>query len=166
MKNKLTNIIAAIMLFVSLNAFASDSVTLTVTTASTSMVYTNSARVQAITIANTAASANTVTFYDAPSTVLTNIVGAYTNYVQFATNIVSVYVTPSGISQTNTVAGIYTAAQAVAQSTNNYSTLGSFAVPANTTITFSPVSGWLAAFGVAMANTTNATVTVTYSPAK
>lgn len=146
-------------------SFAAENTT-AVTGAGTNNLINTGSRITQIIIANNVASALSVKFYDAPSTNLTYVQNAYTNYVSYTTNIVSVYTTPSGISQTNTNSGTFTYAQTVSSNSPAYRIVGTFEVPASTTVTYVPTGGLLVINGLSVTNNTNVTFTTTYSPAR
>ena len=125
-----------------------------------------SGRVQSIIVANNAASAATVTFYDSPTNTFTYVNGAYTNYVSYSTNIVQVITLPSGVLQTNTNSGVFTVAQVVAASTNSYRQVATLNVAANATLVYYPTNGLLVAFGLSETNNTNVTITTTWWPSR
>lgn len=153
-------------LFVACFQLQAVDVSTAVTGAGTNNIFTGSGRISQIVIANDVASALTVKFYDAPSTNLTYSQGQYTNYVSYTTNIISVYTTPSGISQTNTNTGTFTYKQTVSSSTPAYRIVSTIDVPASTTVTFVPTGGLLVANGLTVTNNTNVTFTTTYTPAR
>lgn len=136
------------------------------TAAATNSIIQASARIQSIIIANDVASALTVKFFDAPTNVLTYVNAAYTNYLSYTTNIVSVYTTPAGVLQTNTNSGIYTYASTVSAATNAYRTVATINVGASGTTVYYPTNGLIVAFGLCVTNNTNCTITTTYSPSR
>lgn len=69
---------------------------------------------------------------------ITNAVGAYTNYTVFSTNLVTTFITTTGLTNTFTNTVLFTSATAVAAATNNTPPIITLVVPANsiTPITF------------------------------
>jgi len=117
-----------------------------------------------LTIANPVASATTVTFINSSSTAMTYSYGAFTNLVPTSASLTEIFTTSTGLSQTNTSTIITNVATVVAAATNNLPQLLSLQVPANSTITYTPVGGnLLATRGVLLTTTTNANVTLSYS---
>ncbi len=97
---KLTATVAAFaLLTVSLSA---DVVVYSATSTSTSSILQRGARVQQIIFSNAATNAITLTFYDAPTNVLTYVVGAYTNNVYSVSDVVSTYTNLSGVVNSTT----------------------------------------------------------------
>ena len=102
---------------------------------------TNSLAAGARTLVNEAIVLNNLQLLSTSNTVirlydgaLTNIVGAYTNYSTFSTNLVTVNVTTTGITNTFTNTVLYTLAQAVTAATNNTPPIATVLVPANPTV--------------------------------
>lgn len=139
------------------------------TTASwNSVIGTNAVNIQQVTIANSAASALSVSLYDSPNTNKTYVRSAYTNTLSYVTNMVTVITNFSGVLQTNTNSVLYTYNSVAAQATNNYRLLVTLTVPASETITWTPAGGQgiYANFGVNALVDTNCTITVQYNSAR
>ena len=136
------------------------------TSASTNSLLSVGGTATQIVLANSAASAATVTIYDAPSTDLTYVLAAYTNTVSFTTNITDVITTATGRSQTNVYSNVlWTSRAVVSASTNSYPVLLSVQVPAGGNYTYTPSSPGLRFIqGMAIVTTTNCAPTVTYVP--
>lgn len=119
-----------------------------------------------ITIANSAASASTVTIYDAPSTNLTYTLSGYTNTTSYTTNLTNIITTTTGVSQTNINSNVlWTERAVVSASTNTYNVLLNVSIPAGGNYTYTPSGNGLRFVnGLLVVNTTNAAVTVTYAP--
>lgn len=162
---KLMVIAALLLASVAFSAAKAATATATVTTASTNSLITVGARIQSYVVANSSAATCTIKFFDAPSTSLTYTNPAYTNYVSYTTNIVTSYVTYSGVTNSLTNSGLYSYSSTVAAATNNYRTIVTLTVPAGETVTYTPTDGTLVSFGLTSTNSTNAAITITYSPA-
>jgi len=162
---KLLSIIAALACLVVVNVEGA-SATGVYTSAATNSLLSVGGVAKSLLIANSAASASTVTFFDAPSTDLTYTLAAYTNTTSYTTNLTNVYVTTTGISQTNISENVLVILkQQVAASTNNYATISTFTVPASSTLTYTfGGAGTRFMNGVCVTNSTNANITLTYVP--
>lgn len=161
--NKL--VLCAALLLVSFSAKAVESTVTQVGNGSNSL-FGVSGRVQSIQVANNTASALTTIFYDSPSNTFYYSLGAYTNYISYMTNIVTVITLQSGVLQTNTNTGVFTVAQTVGASTPAYRTVAVINVAASSTYTYYPTNGLLVAFGLGFTNNTGTTVTATWTPSK
>lgn len=125
------------------------------------------ARIAQIVFANAATNAVTLTFYDAPTNVLTYVVGAYTNRVLTTPSTVTTFTNIYGVIQTSTNVTFTLTDTAVAQSTNNYRTILTQLVPASSTVTYTPPLGLFTGFGLAAATTaTNVIATINYLPVR
>src|SRR5678816_4465261 len=92
------------------------------------------ARIAQITFANAATNAVTLTFYDAPTNVLTYVVGAYTNRVISTPSTVTTFTNIYGVAQSSTNVTYTLTDTAVAASTNNFRTVLTQLVPASSTV--------------------------------
>lgn len=131
----------------------------------TSLISSNTATINSITVQNTGAIANaTIVFYDAPWTNLVWTNGSYTTtgrtngtysqiYTNFFGNLWTNYFSNSWISYTITNAA----------NTNFYTTVWSTLVASNTTATFEPPSGTRVNRGLVLTNSSGVVVTVDYS---
>lgn len=131
---------------------------------SSNSIFQVSGRVVQMVLANNDATATTLRFYDAPTNRLNYTNAAYTNYITYTTNIVSVITLPSGVLQTNTNSGVFTVAQTVAAAATFYRNVATVVIPASSTIVYSPTNGLLVGFGFAVTNVGNATITTTWYP--
>lgn len=123
------------------------------------------ARINQIVFANAATNAVTLTFYDAPTNVLTYVVGAYTNRVITTPATVTTFTNIYGVVQSSTNTTFTATDTAVAASTNNFRTVLTQLVPASSSITYTPPLGNYVGFGLAAATTaTNVIATINYSP--
>lgn len=162
---KLISLIALLGLF-TYNTQAQTITTVNATAEGLNSIITNGARILSVTL--TASSTNTafVRFVDSYATNLTYTLSSYTNFITYATNIVSVYTTPAGVSQTNTNSGVYTVKQTVAASTNNYPTITTMSAGTNATVTWTPTtgnaSGQMIMRGLTATNDNACTITVRY----
>jgi hypothetical protein len=75
-------------------------------------------------------------FYDLASTTLTYTNAGYTNVSRYTTNLITTYVTSTGITNTLTNSVTYTDVNVVGDATNTYSPIMTYAVPASTITTF------------------------------
>jgi hypothetical protein len=161
---KFTSVVAAIAMFTA-TAYADVAVFGPVASTSTASIIQKPARVQQILFSNSAAAAVTLTFYDAPTNVLTYVVGAYTNNVYSLASTVSTYTNLSGVVNSTTNTMLVSTLTPVTASTNNYRTLLVQTVPASSTVTFTPPISLPVGFGLAVTpSATNVAVTVTYLP--
>lgn len=138
MKNIIKSLIVIGALMFANQSFAATATVSVSAAASTNSLLSAGARVTSVVIANSGTNATTFALLDAPSTTTTYTVGAYTNWTSVSTNITQVYTTPSGVSQTNTLTGVYQVANPVSASTNTYPAALLFTVPASTTVTYTP----------------------------
>jgi hypothetical protein len=122
-------------------------------------------RISQIVFANAATNAVTLTFTDAPTNVLTYVVGAYTNRVITTPATVTTFTNIYGVAQSSTNTTFTLTDTAVAASTNNFRTVLTQLVPASSTVTFTPPLGLYTGFGLAAATTaTNVIATINYVP--
>lgn len=137
----------------------------TATTAAS--VLQNGVKIQQIQYSNAATNAITITMYDAPTNVLTYVVGAYTNNVISQQNVVTTFTNYTGIVESQTNLTLVSTLTPVGQSTNSYRTVIVQTVPASSTVTFTPPSGLPVGFGLAAATTaTNITASIIYLPTR
>ncbi len=135
----------------------------TATTAAS--VIQGSAKINQIIFSNAATNAVTLTFYDAPTNVLTWVAGAYTNNVYSVGTVILPYTNRLGVVTGYTNSTLTSTLTPVAQSTNNYRTALVQLVPASSTVTYTPPNGNFVGYGLAAATTaTNVVAVVTYSP--
>lgn len=168
MKNLLKSLIViGALLFASQSFGATATVTVSAAATTNSLLSVGS-RVTQVVMANAGTNATVLALLDAPSTLTTYTNGAYTNWSTISTNITQVYTTPSGVSQTNTLTGVYQVSTAVAAATNNYPPSLLYVIPASSTVTFTPQgNGMLFMRGTLLTNGApggNLTVTLTYYP--
>lgn len=102
--------------------------------------------------------------FDAPSTALTWTSTTYTNRASYVTNLVSTTVDLYGVTNSVTNAVLYTYTTAVTGAATAYSTIGKYAVAANTTVEIIPVNPIIATRGLLVTNSTACDVTISYSP--
>jgi hypothetical protein len=122
-------------------------------------------RISQIVFANAATNAVTLTFTDAPTNVLTYVVGAYTNRVITTPATVTTFTNIYGVAQSSTNTTFTLTDTAVAASTNNFRTVLTQLVPASSTVTFTPPLGLYTGFGLAASTTaTNVIATINYVP--
>lgn len=161
--NKFTNLILALVaMFVLATSSKAASTTLAVTGASTNQIILGALHIQNIQVNNDSASALIVKFFDAKNTNLTFVVGAYTNNLYYATNIVETTVNIFGVTTYVTNSAVYTYANPVGQATNAYRILTQVNVAASSSVTITPV-GLYTSFGLLSTNNQAANYVVTYS---
>jgi hypothetical protein len=135
------------------------------TTAGTNSLLSVSGSVLSLVIANSAASASTVTVFDSADTTLVATLSAYTNTVTYSTNITDIITTSTGLSQTNVYAGVFTQVTTNAASTPARRIVGTWVVPATDTLTITfGGNGYSLGLGLCVTNSTNANITATYVP--
>lgn len=163
--NKLTSVfIAAILVAFPMVALA-DSATYNPTATTAVSVLQAGGRINQIVFSNAATNAVTLTFTDAPTNVLTYVVGAYTNQVVTTPSTVTTFTNIYGVVQSSTNVTYTLTATAQAATTNNYRTVLTQLVPASSTVTFTPPVGVYYGFGLAAATTaTNVVATINYTP--
>lgn len=168
MKNLLKSLLVIGMLAFANQSFGATASVVASTASTANSILTSGARVTQVTIANAGTNATTLAILDAPSTTYTYTLSAYTNWSTITTNITQVYTTPSGVSQTNTLSGVYQVANPVAASTNVYPAGLVYTIPASSTVTYTPSgNGLLLMRGALLTNSAaggNMTVTLTYYP--
>lgn len=125
-----------------------------------SVITSNSVYISSIQFANGTGSAITAEVYDAPHTNSTFSVGAYTNYITYASNVVTTTVGYTGHTNLTTNVVLMHVPNAVSSATLSYKTLTKVTIPANSTLTvpFETV----AAYGVLVTNGGTITVTMSY----
>lgn len=125
------------------------------------------ARINSISIANAAAAAVTLRFFDTPTNVTTYVVGAYTNRVLTTPSTVTTFTNIYGVIQSSTNTTFTLTDTAVGASTNSYRTLLTQVVPASSTVTITPPLGMYVGFGLSSyATATNVTATINYVPVR
>lgn len=138
--------------------------TTTIATATISSIQQTPIHLTSLEVINNAAATMSVWFYDAPTNVLTQVNGAYTNYSTYTTNIVITTTNYQGVVETSTNLATYTLPLAVAQATNAYRIIKAFTVAAGGTASWNPSGGVYLNYGLASTNTqTNMTVNYIYS---
>lgn len=115
-------------------------------------------------VINNAAGSVTVYFYDAPTNLLTFVVGQYTNFTTYTTNIVITTTNYNGVVETSTNLATFTTPRTVAQSTNNYKLFKTMTVASGGDVTWQPLNGVYLSYGMTSTNNnTNIIVNTTYS---
>lgn len=161
----LKNLFVVALLSIATFTTVADTATYNPTATTAVSVLQRGVRINQIVFANAATNAVTLTFTDAPTNVLTYIVGAYTNSVISTPSTVTTFTNYYGVVQSSTNVTYTVTATAVAQSTNNYRTVLTQLVPASSTVTFTPPNGVYVGFGLAAATTaTNVVATINYTP--
>lgn len=83
----------------------------------------------------TTTNANTILIYDAPGNTITNNVGAYSNLVQYATNVSQIYTNFYGVATTNWLTNaLVTTTNSVAAHTITYPLVFTQTFPSNVTV--------------------------------
>jgi len=142
-----------------------DTATYNPTATTAASVLQRGVRINQIVFANAATNAITITMYDAPTNVLTYVVGAYTNRVITTPSTVTTFTNIYGVVQSSTNVTFTATDTAVAASTNNYRTVLTQLIPASSTVTFTPPLGLYTGFGLAASTTaTNVIATINYVP--
>lgn len=137
---------------------------LTMNAAGTNSVFSVGQTISQVTVAAGATNL-TLALFDAPSTSLTYVRGAYATFNQYTTNIVTIFTNTGGVLQTNTNSGVYTYQVTNGNATNSFKLLTRLTVPANTTVTWTPINGASTTFGVLATNDAGiATATFTATP--
>lgn len=105
-----------------------------------------------------------VRVYDNANTNLFHAHGAYTNFVTYNTNIVTSYVTTTGLTNTFTNTVLWTTSSAVAAGSNALAPVFTYAVPAgNIPVTF--MDSAIFSRGVAVSNmSTNISIIINHRP--
>lgn len=135
----------------------------TFTTNETRNAISTAATVSSVSI-SAGASAVTVKLYNSKTTGITYTFGAYTNLTSYTTNLVTSYVTTTGITINQTNRVLFVIKQATAGATNTLPAAAELSVSANTTTAF-PVD-LVFGRGVTANVNTNATVVFTYRSQK
>ena len=126
-------------------------------------ILTQPVLVTQVSVANATGVTATVALYDAPSTTLTYTRAAFSVPVSYTTNMVTTYTNINGVSTSVTNAALYTLTTSVAAATNSYRAVTTLSIPANTTLTWTPVNGAYVNYGLATTNSAAVTVTTSYS---
>jgi len=143
--------------------YATDNTT-TIATATITSLTQGAIHLQQLEVINNAATAVSVYFYDAPTNVLTQVVGAFTNWLTYNTNIVITTTNYQGVVETATNLATYTIPRAVSQATNSYRLFKTITVAAGGDTTWTPVTGVYLSYGLAATNNnTNTTINWTSS---
>lgn len=120
--------------------------------------------IASVTIQNATGVTGTVRLIDAPSTSLTYTRGSFTVPSSYTTNYVTTYTNINGVTTSVTNSALFSLNTTVAASTNNYKTINLFTVPANTTVTWTPVNGAYTVYGLLVTNNAVCTMTTSYAP--
>lgn len=110
--------------------------------------------------ANGTGSAVTIELFDAPTNALTFSVGAYTNTLQYVSNVVSTVVGITGHTNTFTNSTLVTVPNSVSSATVAYRSIIKATIPANSSLTV-PLET-IAAYGVLATNNGTIGVTIGY----
>lgn len=157
MLNKLISITSAALLFCGV-AFA-DQQTFTIGANTQSNILNAPMKLLSLTVLAT--NAVTLNIYDAPGNTTTNIVGAYSNLVQYATNVSQTYTDFFGKPTTNWLTNaLVMTTNSVPSKTNNYTQVFSMTFGSNTTTVLSPLSINFAN-GILVTNASGNTVVIT-----
>lgn len=167
MKTFLENLkfpVAAMMcLLLALPAFGA-SVTITPSAAATNQVLTVAGSITSIVLSGAGAASVKVQLFDGSNTNLTYVVGAYTNYTASVILVTNTYTSIAGGTVTNIYTVVTNAAATVAQSTNNFRTIGAFSVPTNETVTVSYDAANPFFRGIVATNSQAVSITINYLP--
>lgn len=168
MKKLLKSLLVIGCLLVANQSFGATASVTVSAAATTNSLLSAGARVTQVVIANAGTNATTLALLDAPSTSTTFTLSAYTNFSTITTNITQIITTPGGVSQTNTISGVYQVSNPVSASTNTYPLGLLYTIPASSTVTYTPAgNGLLLMRGALLTNGTpggNLSVTLTYYP--
>jgi hypothetical protein len=132
-----------------------------------SVVSSRGLALTSVLFANSATSAVSVAFFDAPTNVLTFVIGAYTNSIVTVGDTVVTFTNILGTVQSQTNQTITTTLTPQAQTTNNYPQMLTYNIPASSTVNlpFSPRLNF--SRGLAITNSaTNIVLTIQYQPAR
>lgn len=163
--NKLTTVLATL-------AFSAATFATTVTynptsVGITSVVSSDVGAITSIQFVNNATNVVTVGLFNAPTNVLTYVIGAYTNSVITTGTTITTFTNYYGIVQHSTNSTMTTAAGPVAQTTNNYPKMLTYAIPASTTVNLPLTPGMVFLSGLAATNSaTNIVLTINYAPVR
>jgi hypothetical protein len=144
-------------------------VTSTPPAAQTNSLVTGPGRITQISLTATAGVAFVVSLYDAPGLSLTNYSAQYTNYVPTVYTNVFTYTDILGNTVSNSYYYITNIASVVGSAgyvTNTYRLIGTFAAPANTTVTvpYSTANPFI--FGIFATNNVGGSMQLNYQPLK
>jgi hypothetical protein len=132
-----------------------------------SVVSSKSLALTSVIFANSATSAVTVAFFDAPTNVLTYVIGAYTNSTVSVGTTVVTFTNILGSVQSQTNATITTTLSPQAQTTNNYQKKLLYVIPASSTVNLPLDPRLVFSQGLAITNSaTNIILTLQYQPAR
>lgn len=127
-------------------------------------------QIASVTVANATGVTATVCLVDSSSKTsgpngngLTYTRAAFTTTTSYTTNMVTDYTNINGVATSVTNSALYTLTSTTAATTNNYRVINTIVVPANTTLTWTPVNGAYANNGVLSTNSAAVTVTTSYS---
>lgn len=156
-------IVTLLLLLTTLRVSAIDVVT-SLATNDTQSVASSGIYIASVTIQNATGVTDTVRLIDAPSTSLTYTRGSFTVPTSYTTNYVSTYTNINGVVTSVTNSALFTLNTTVAATTNSYRTINLFTVPANTTVTWTPVNGAYTVYGLLVTNNAVSTMTTSYAP--
>jgi hypothetical protein len=140
-------------------------VTLSPSAAATNSLLTVPGQITRLTL-TAGGSAAAVRIIDAPSTAQTYTIGAYTSYSPAVYTNTATYTDILGNTVSNSYRYITNLATSVSASTNNYRSVGVYAVPANETVTIAYDTANPFMFGLLVTNNVALTITVDYLPWK
>lgn len=129
-------------------------------------VLTSPSYLISVQVANATGSAATLRLVDTSSTNQTYVRAAFTVPTTYATNIVSSYTSINGVVTTITNSAYFTVNSTVAAATNYYNSINVMTIPANSTVTWQPVNGAYALYGLCATNDAALTITTTYAPTR
>lgn len=161
MKKLILNLVAILALVSSV--YATDD-SKTIPTATTTNILSGQFHLQSLEVINNAAAAQTVKFYDAPTTAIlwTNV--AWTNWSTVVSNLVVTTTNYNGVVETATNLVTVTTANPHAVAANTYRLFKTMVIGAGATTTWTPISGVYLSYGMTMTNSdTNVTVNWSYS---
>lgn len=138
MKKLFVYLVALVTLASSINAATSST---SISAAGTNNILAGPVRIYQLMFANGSGSAITVRLLDAPSTNQTYTAGAYSLISRTGpTNVVTTFTNFFGVVQTATNYVITTTTNSVSASTNSYPVIGTWVIPANSTVYYTPES--------------------------
>lgn len=160
---KLFSLSLALLLLTLQNVFGVTVVSSLVTNGTASIVG-DGVYIASVQVANATGVTAYVSLFDAPSTSLTYTRAAFTYPSSYTTNIVTTYTNINGVSTSVTNSAVYTYTATAAAATNSYRLINTITVPANSTVTWTPVNGYYTVYGILATNNAVTTATTTYAP--
>lgn len=160
---KFFNILLVMAALLTSRVLAIDVVT-SLATNDTQSISSSGIYIASVTIQNATGVTGTFRLLDAPSTSLTYTRGSFTVPTSYSTNYVSTYTNINGVVTSVTNSALFTLNTTVAASTNSYKTINLITVPANSTVTWTPVNGAYTVFGLLVTNNIVSTMTTSYAP--